>query len=80
MRKVHIKFHLEHKEGPSCVLCVNPVIEEGPLCFFVLNPARPDEVVDGGDKDVDYGGRCEDKNSWYVEQEPKQKGTFDSFR
>ena len=80
MRKVQIKFHLEHKEGPSCVLCVDPVIEEGPLCFFVLNPARPDEVVDGGDDDVDDGGRCEEKNSRYVEQEPDQKGTFDNFK
>ena len=79
MRKVHIKFHLEHKEGPSCVFCVNPVSEEGPLCFFILNPVRPDEVVDGGDDDVDDGDRCEDKNSRYVEKETEQKGTFDNF-
>ena len=57
-----------------------PVREEGPLCFFFLNPVRPDELVDGGDDDVDDGGRREDKNSRYVEQEPEQKETFDNFR
>ena len=59
---------------------MNPVSDEGPLCFFVLNPVRPDEVADGGDDDVDDGCRCEGKNSWYVEQEPEQKETYDNFR
>ena len=37
-------------------------------------------LADGGDDDVDDGGRREDKNSRYVEQEPEQKETFDNFR
>ena len=57
---------------------MNPVSKEGPLCSFILNPVRPDEVVDGGEYDVDDGDRCEDKNSRYVEKETEQKGTFDN--